>query len=141
MSQLVMDASVTLTWLYPDETSVEAYEVLDALADATAMVPSIWTLEIANAVLVGERRQRLATADVSRFLGLIEGLRIERDEQTSSRALAYILPLARGCGLSAYDAAYLELAARVNLPLATLDEKLKRAAESSGVGLFEARQK
>ncbi len=120
-----MDASVTLTRVYPDETSVEAYEVLDALADATAMVPSIWALEIANAVLAGERRQRLPTADVTRFLGLIEGLRIEVDEQTSSRALGYILPLARGCGLSSYDAAYLELAARLNLPLATLDEEVE----------------
>jgi predicted nucleic acid-binding protein len=135
VENLVLDASVTLNWCYPDEHSDYAYHVLDALEKTQAWVPSLWAVEIANALVSGERRQRLTAADTARFLELIKGLSIETDTQTASRAFD-TLQLARTYALSAYDAAYLELAMREGLPLATLDERLKNAANVSGVAIF-----
>lgn len=100
------------------------------------MVPALWTLEIANALAVGERRHRLTASAIAQFLDLLENLPIETDPQTSSRAFDSTLPLARTHNLSTYDASYLELAMRENLVLATLDDKLKIAAKASGVGTF-----
>ena len=91
-----------------------------------ASVPPIWPLEVANAVAIGERRQRLAPADVMRFLELLRELPIEIDAQTAARALSHTLPLARTHRLSAYDAAYLELAMREKLILTTLDNRLRK---------------
>jgi predicted nucleic acid-binding protein len=136
VENLVLDASVTMTWCYPDEHSDYAYRVLDTLEKTQAWVPSLWAVEIANALVSGERRQRLTAADTARFLELIKGLSIETDTQTASRALSDTLQLARTYALSAYDAAYLELAMREGLPLATLDERLKNAANVSGVAIF-----
>jgi predicted nucleic acid-binding protein len=122
-----------MTWCYPDEHSDYAYLVLDALEHTTAVVPSLWHLEIANSLIVGERRQRLSAVDVDRFFELLNGLNISVDMQTASHALSETLLLARTHRLSSYDAAYLELAAREGLVMATLDEKLRKAAESIGV--------
>jgi predicted nucleic acid-binding protein len=133
---LVLDASVTLTWCYPDENSPFAYKVLDQLRARPAIVPSLWPLEIANALAVGERRHRLTASAVAQFLDLLGNLPIEIDAQTPSRAFDSILQLARTHTLSAYDAAYLELAMREGLGLATLDEKLRSAAKSAGARLF-----
>jgi predicted nucleic acid-binding protein len=126
-----------MVWCYPDEQSDFAYRVLDELKfGKSVFVPSLWAVEIANALLVGERRNRLTQADVTRFLSLLESLPLKTDEQTSLRALNETLQLARLHGLTAYDATYLELAMRENLTLATLDAKLKAAAERVGVPVF-----
>jgi len=137
MSGLVVDASVALSWCYPDERSDYAYRVLDELERQKGFVPGLWTLEIANALLVGERRLRLSAADVSRFLKLVKEVSFSVDSQTPHRALSDTLPLARVHGLSAYDAAYLELAMREGSALATLDKKLRAAGKASGVAVFE----
>ena len=137
MNGLVLDASVTLTWCYPDEHSAYAYRVLDLLEKVPASVPSLWPLEVANAVAIGERRQRLAPADVMRFLELLRELPIEIDAQTAARALSHTLPLARTHRLSAYDAAYLELAMREKLILTTLDNRLRKAAQGLGVAVLD----
>lgn len=131
-----MHASVAMTWCYPDEHSAYAYRVLDALEHAQAVVPSLWAIEVANGLVVGERRHRLAAADIARFLELLSGLPIETDLETASRALGDTRSLARSHDLSAYDATYLELAMREGLPLATLDKHLKKAARNVGVKVF-----
>lgn len=133
---IVLDASVALTWCYPDEHSAFAYKVLDHLEQCTAIVPSLWPIEIANALVIGERRHRLTASAVAQFLELINGLAIETDTQTAPRALTATRQLARTHNLSAYDATYLELAMREGLTIATLDAKLKSAAKSAGVKVF-----
>ncbi len=133
---IVLDASVTMTWCFPDEHQRYAHAVLDTLENKAAVVPSLWSIEVANAVSVGERRGRLSATDVIRFFELLKGLSIRIDPQTSARAFGETLALAHRHGLSVYDAVYLELAMRESLILATLDEQLKRAAKASGVRLF-----
>jgi predicted nucleic acid-binding protein len=137
MIAIALDASVAMTWCYPDEQSIYAYAVLDALDERPAVVPAHWRLEIANAVLFGERKGRLSASEVLRFFALLESLAPITDTQTSARSLTDTMDLARRYGLTSYDAAYLELAMRENLVLATLDEQLRRAAEAAGVRTFQ----
>ena len=96
----------------------------------------VWTLEVANALLVGERRRRTTPADAARFLAILASFPITVDDQTAAHAWHETTHLARAHGLSAYDASYLELAIRLGVPLATLDDKLKAAAIAVGVPLF-----
>jgi len=133
MSNFVLDASVTMTWCFPDEHSDYASGVLNRLMTQPARVPNLWPIEVANAVLVGERRKRLSASGAARFLELLRALPIEFDGRTGERALAETLTLARAHLLSAYDAAYLELAMREALPLATLDQRLRQASKAVGV--------
>jgi predicted nucleic acid-binding protein len=132
----VLDGSVTMAWCFHDEASTYTDGVRDSLADMRAVVPSIWPLEAANATIVGERRGRLDEARSRRFLVLLEALPIILDDETGNRAFGDIVHLARTHQLSAYDAAYLELAIRRGLPLACRDGKLKSAAAAAGVVLF-----
>jgi predicted nucleic acid-binding protein len=129
----VLDGSITLAWFFEDETNAYADAVHDALASATAVAPSLWPLEVANAVLMGERRKRTTEAKVSTFLALLRSLPVALDDETGLHAWNDTLRLARAHQLSAYDAAYLELALRRKLPLATLDVRLKAAAHAAGV--------
>jgi predicted nucleic acid-binding protein len=133
---VVVDASVTLAWCFPDETSKEADRILATLKGKAILVPAVWALEIANAILVGERRKRLKPPEILRFVALLESLPISEDHQTVTDRVNNVLPLARVHGLSAYDAAYLELAVRHDSPLATLDAGLQRAARRAGVKVF-----
>jgi len=139
--QLVLDCSVTLAWCFPDEKAPYPQGVLDALAVAEALVPTLWSLEVANSLLVGERRKRSTLADTVAWIGFLSALPIRVDDETTLRAWADTLHLARTQNLSSYDATYLELAMRRNLPLATLDDKLKKAAAASGVTLFKVPDK
>ena len=136
--EFVLDGSVTMAWYFADESNPYADAVLSDLESARALVPSLWFLEVANTVLVGERRKRSTEAQAAAWLGILESLSIEVDEETSSHAWSGTLALARSQSLSAYDAAYLELAMRRGLPLATLDAKLKAAATAVGVALHPA---
>jgi predicted nucleic acid-binding protein len=138
LKEIVIDASVALAWCFPDEASDYADGVLVALEDRTAMVPAIWPVEIANALLVGERRKRIRQPEVRRFVDLLKGLRILEDGQPFADAVSNILPLAREHDLSAYDAAYLDVAVRHGTPLATLDAALQKAARAAGVKIFKA---
>ena len=110
--------------------------MLAALKDTSILVPALWALEIANAILVGERRKRLKQPEVLRFITLLESLPISPDLQTVSENVSNVLPLARDHGLAAYDAAYLELAIRHDAPLATFDATLQKAAARAGVRLL-----
>jgi predicted nucleic acid-binding protein len=134
--RLAVDASIAMSWCFPDEADGYAYAVLDALPDSTAMAPSLWPVELANALAMGERRKRITRSDTTRFLALIAGLPIDIDSETSARALDYVLPLARTFSLTAYDATYLDLAMREGLTLATLDVELRKAARKAGVRIF-----
>ena len=133
----VLDCSLTIAWFFEDETNAYAQRVEDSLPAISAIVPAIWPLEVANALLMGERRKRTTEANVTTFLGLLKALPIAVDDETDSRAWQESIQLARMHHLSAYDAAYLELALRRGLPLATLDDRLKNVADVTGVPPFE----
>jgi len=132
---LVVDSSVAIAWCFPDEQDDYSQAVLDALASQQAFVPDLWRLEVANTLLVGERRKRSTRADTVAWLGFLSSLPITVDEETRTHAFGDTLSLARDHHLSAYDAAYLELSMRRGLPLATLDDKLKAAARAVGVAI------
>jgi len=136
LTNVVVDASTALAWCFPDESSDYADGVLIALEGRTILVPALWNLEIANAILAGERNNRLRQPEIRRFAALLEGLSLVQDQQSVGERLSNVLPLARKYGLSAYDAAYLELSIRRCAPLATLDGKLLGAARQAGVELF-----
>jgi predicted nucleic acid-binding protein len=133
---LVLDPSVVLAWAYADEGTPATSQVLDLVAQFGAVVPAIWHLEVANALQQGLRRGRIDKADRDAALNDLADLDIELDSETSVHAWMATLTLADAHGLTLYDAAYLELARRRNLPLATLDRELRAAAEAVGVGLL-----
>lgn len=126
----VLDCSVALAWLLPDEGSEAVDALADRLARASAHVPPIWPLEVRNALLVAARRGRIKDADVDRLVAILSELPIEIDRESDDDALSRILAIARRFGLTTYDAAYLELAERRSLPLATLDARLAKACKA-----------
>lgn len=138
----VLDNSVTMRWYFGDGTARElAYSarVLDALKSATAVVPGIWGLEVANVLVRAETKGIATEARSEAFTGMLHRMSIRVDSATSMQALASTIQLARRYKLSSYDAAYLEVALREGLPLATLDDRLLKAAKRAGVAKFEAR--
>ena len=132
----VIDSSVAIAWCFPDELDDYSQSVLDALATQAAIVPDLWHLEVANTLLVGERRKRSTQANTVQWMTFLASLPISVDDHTHFHAFGDITTLGRSHNLSAYDAAYLELAMRRGLPLATLDDKLKAAAKVVGVMLY-----
>lgn len=125
-----------MAWCFEDETSRYSESVLEILAAGEALVPSIWPLEVVNVLTYAERRRRLTRAGTIRFLTVLERFPITIDGEGALRAFEAILPIARERRVTAYDAAYLELAMRESLPLATLDANLKRAAQAVGIGIL-----
>ena len=136
--QFVLDCSVVLAWYFPDEANSYADAVARQLSTIDAIVPSLWPLEVANGILMGERRKRSTIEQSTRWLAFLESLPITIDGEPAANALRETLTIARTHGLSAYDAAYLELAIRRRLPIATLDRRLRIAAAGSGVALHRA---
>ncbi|HYY27959.1 MAG TPA: type II toxin-antitoxin system VapC family toxin [Chthoniobacterales bacterium] len=138
-AEFVLDGSLTMGWCFEDEASPETDEIQDWLiAGACAYVPTLWHLEIANVLLACERRNRITEADSVRFLAVLVLLNITTDHQTEQHAGKTTLGLARQHGLSVYDAAYLELAMRLGLPLASKDEALREAARAVGLRILPA---
>ena len=138
MSRFVLDCSVTMAWCFDDETDVRAEDALDALVVHDAIVPNHWPLEVANVLAIAERRQRTTAVKIAEFIEILSTLHIDVDDQTAGRAFGDVLALARTHRLSAYDAAYLELALRMGYPLASLDRALNEAAVRIGVALWTA---
>jgi predicted nucleic acid-binding protein len=135
----VLDASVALLWLVPQTNPAGvdyADAALKALKESHTLVPSLYALEIANVVAKVESKGIVTEADSQRFIALMGRLNIVTDQATAAHALGDTLNLARRYKLSAYDAAYLELALRTGLPLATLDANLVKAATAAGVPIF-----
>ena len=134
MNSLVLDCSSVLAWFFEDERDDDALRLMDVMATAHAHVPALWPYEMANAMLVAERRGRLRADSVRDGMEAMEALDIAVESgKTIEREL---VELARQNSLSVYDAAYLALAIRLKMPLATRDDQLKRAAKSVGVKLF-----
>jgi predicted nucleic acid-binding protein len=133
---LVVDSSVALTWCFEDEASPNTDALFERVRDDGAVVPALWHLELANVLLQAEKRGRIATSDVATRLELIAELPIAIDHEMAARAWREIITLARTEGLTTYDAAYLELAIRRGLPLATRDDALIGAARRIGVAIL-----
>ena len=135
MTGCVIDASSVLAWCFEDEGGPEADALIEQVAAKGAAVPGLWSLEVANGLVAGERRRRISPADSAAFVAMIEELPIVADQATGARALHETMSLARAHRLTAYDAAYLELAMRLGVPLATGDRALAAAAARTGVVL------
>lgn len=129
----VLDCSVTMAWVFPDEATEATDQLRDSLLESRAFVPSLWPVEVGNVLLVATRRNRIRVDDWREIRASLEALPIEIDPVTTSRAWGDSLELARTHQLSVYDAMYLELAVRLQLPLATLDRALRIAARTVGV--------
>jgi len=137
VTRLVLDCSVTMAWCFEDECDTYADSVLSALTTFEACVPPIWSVEVANVLLVAERRGRITAADSTRFVELLADLPIVVDEGGLRRTHGPVLDLGRRSGLSAYDASYLDLAMRLAVPLATRDDMLREAASANSVEWFQ----
>src|SRR3954470_24440267 len=109
-SAIVIDASVALAWCFPEEATEATAELQVRLETASAVVPSLWMLEVANALAIAERRSRISAIESDRFLARLQSIGVIVDEDVDGRVFSSILPLARSHRLTAYDAAYLELA-------------------------------
>jgi predicted nucleic acid-binding protein len=131
----VLDASMALAWCFDDERSDRTDRVLGRLPADDALTPAIWPLEVANALRTAERRGRLGPGELATAAGLLLGLPIRVEAIGAAEALGGIADLARSLDLSVYDAAYLHLAITRGLPLATADERLRRACTEAGVEL------
>lgn len=133
---VVIDSSITLAWLFADERTEAANAVLQSVTDSGAVAPSLWRLEVANALQMAVRRKRIDAAFRDASVKDLRGLDIEIDAETDEHAWKATLQLADRHSLTLYDAAYLELAQRLDLPLATLDQQLRVAAAALGIPLL-----
>lgn len=130
---LIIDCSIAMAWCFADEGTGETAEIQDRLITEAAIVPAHWSLEVANVLAMAEKRNRISIADATEFVKLLGALDIQVDEETTARVFDHVLPLSRSHALTSYDAAYLELALRRRLPLASLDDDLRRVATSLGI--------
>jgi len=138
VSRFVIDASVILTWCFPDENAAMAQQVAGLFKQGdTAVAPSFWPHEVLNALLVGEKRKRISKELVRSFLDDLATLPIELEQFPTRVVFDRIHHLSREYGLTAYDAAYLDLALDGGLPLATLDDDLVRACKKARARLVQ----
>ena len=128
----VLDASVTASWCFEDEEASVADAAMDRLPEDHAVVPALWWFEIRNILVVNERRGRIDSADSDVFLNDLARLPIRIESDPNERL---VVELARTHRLTAYDAAYLDLAVRLTAPIATLDRALADAARAEGLEL------
>jgi predicted nucleic acid-binding protein len=133
---LVLDTSLTLSWYFEDERTPSSDALLDRVAEAGAVVPGLWRLEVANGLQMAIRRNRIDPAYRDEAISRLSCLPIALDPETNTFAWTTTVHLAERFGLTTYDAAYLELAQRRTLPLATLDQELRGAASVLGVALL-----
>ena len=132
----VVDCSVAMAWLFSDEATPKTAALLNRLATETALVPAWWFIEITNVLAMAERKGRITPAQSDAFVADLGKLGIERDDEAPDRAFTVLLTLCRRHRLTSYDAIYLDLAVRRNLPLATLDEDLRKSAKKLGLRLL-----
>jgi len=132
----VVDCSIAMAWLFHDEGTPKTSVLLNRLSSETALVPAWWFIEITNVLAMAERKRRITPAQSDAFIADLSKLAIERDDEAPNRAFTHLLALCRTHRLTSYDAIYLDLAIRRNLPLATLDNDLRRTARKLGVGLL-----
>ncbi len=132
----VIDNSIALAWCFEDEQTDAIMALLDRLTETGASAPQLWPLEALNGLLTAERKGRIDTVVRRRLAGLLQALPIAIDDETASQVWTSTAQLAERHQLTAYDAAYLELAQRLGLPLATSDTALMAAADAGGVALL-----
>jgi predicted nucleic acid-binding protein len=131
---IVLDASVTLSWCFPDEQTSLSLMVLDRLnAGEEALVPAFWSVEVLNSLLVGEKRERISRDQTRAFLTNLAALRPTVDHASIEQVFGTVQMLCRDHGLTPYDALYVELARRTNCPLATLDQSQRAAANALNI--------
>jgi len=139
MTDFILDNSVAMRWHFESEKPADqkyAESVLLSLADANALVPNFWHIEAVNVLLAAEKRGDTSLGEVERFIAQLEGLPLNVDPLTANQSFNRTMALARAYKLSSYDSAYLELALRRELPIATLDKGLIRAAKKADVCLY-----
>jgi len=132
----VVDCSVAMAWLFHVEATPKTAALLNRLATETALVPDWWFVEITNVLAMAERKSRITPAQSDAFIADLSKLGIERDGEAPNRAFTHLLTLCRTHRLTSYDAIYLDLAIRRGLPLATLDEDLRKIAKKLGLTLL-----
>ena len=136
MTRCVLDSSVALAWVLPDEGDAAPDALLDDVAGAGAAVPGLWPLETANVLLAAERRGRITLAERQQVLATLAELPIRIDPHSAARAGSDALHLASSRGLTLYDTSYLELALRLGLPLASLDREPRETTAAWGAALL-----
>lgn len=139
MTVCVVDASMALAWLIDDEIDPASDALMDQVAEDGAVAPSIWPAEVANGLLTASRRGRLQQNRCGELLETLVSFDIKIEATPLARLQASIFALAARTGLTVYDASYLELAHSQSLPLATLDQKLRQAAEAVNVPILPGR--
>lgn len=132
----IIDCSMTMAWFFPDEATSATQQIQDRLISEAVLVPSLWFLEVSNVLAMAEKRKRTTPTDSTQFLLQLQIFDIQPDDSWHLRAFDHLLPLCRKHGLTSYDAAYLDLALRSQLPLATLDVDLRKAAKTLGIDLI-----
>ncbi len=131
----VLDCSVTMAWCFEDEVTNYSEKIFDSLSQTKAIVPSLWLLEVANVLLIAQRKKRISKIQSIAFMDLLSQLPIQVDYASVDRAMSSIIEIAEETQLTIYDATYLELAIHTKLPLCTLDKSLKVAAKKLAVPL------
>lgn len=132
---IVVDASITLSWLLPDEQRSEAQAAIRQVRGDVGLAPAGWPIEVTNGLLLAERRQRITPEQTDALLARLRAVAIRVAEAPDRTSVDAILSLAREHRLTAYDASYLELALRERAAIASLDDRLKAAARRAGVGI------
>ena len=129
----VLDASMAISWCFKDEVTKRSISILERTIDLGCWVPQLWHLETSNVLLQAYRRGRATSTDLENALTLLSGLPIETDVGTEERVYSYIFFIARNEGLTTYDATYVDLALKMQCPLATNDKAIIRVASKLGI--------
>ncbi len=132
----VLDCSVTMAWIFPDEATETTQRLRESLIEGRALAPCLWPIEVGNVILVATRRGRVGLEEWPRIREFLDALPIEIDPVSAATTMGASLDLAHQHGLSLYDAMYLELAVRMRMPLATLDRALVAAGKAEGVEIL-----
>lgn len=132
----VVDCSIALAWCFLEEATPATQKVFERMGDESALVPAWWFVELTNVLALAERKGRIASEKTAEFIATIESFSLDVDDQAPGRAFTHLLPLCRAHQLTSYDAIYLDLAMRRHVPLATLDEPLRKAAKKLGVEML-----
>ena len=133
---LIVDASITMAWCFEDEATPATEEVLDQVVESNALVPSVWRFEVGNALQTAIRRKRITEIFRDDALAKLQAMPITVDPETDAYVWTTALRLSERFGLTLYDAAYVELAQRRNLPLASLDQEMRAAASALNIELL-----
>lgn len=133
---LIVDASITMAWCFEDEATPATEEVLDQVVESNALVPSVWRFEVGNALQMAIRRKRITEVFRDDALAKLLAMPITVDPETDAYVWTTALRLSERFGLTLYDAAYVELAQRRNLPLASLDQEMRAAASALNIELL-----